>query len=337
VLLPTGGNGVDQVTYPHCPVPVAYNITVSDATQVVINNNTVKITPTGDMDDCLGKEYTVSMPTGSLVDTQGNNMTGIRSNTGGATAGDDARGLLPAASRAGPYKFFVPDATPPAIHSFSPSNNALNVPEGTNITIHYSEGIQLGAGNITITQVASPLTQKKIHEIIPASDSSRVRTDGKSMTINPSLDLIPGKAYEIALQQGLVVDLVVPAQNAGVASNPSVSLQGGNYTFIVLAKMRLQFTESIVLSAGSGQFVFVEANSGITTTIPATDASQVTFTGTGVILRPKLPTIASGREYILIVGEYVMMETTLGTHAGTVLDVYPDSPPFLLQFRPLLE
>ena len=33
VLTPSGGNGVDQSTYPYCPLPVAYSFLVADATQ----------------------------------------------------------------------------------------------------------------------------------------------------------------------------------------------------------------------------------------------------------------------------------------------------------------
>lgn len=266
-------------------------------------------------------------------------MTGILPSTGGSIEGDDVRGILAAAPRAGAYSFFVPDATPPSISSalLLPADRALNVPDETNLTIVYTEGIRLGSGSITITQVASELSVEAVYEVIPITDTTRVQVLGNTLRINPRADLIPGKAYDVTLQHGILTDLVLPAENAGVPVNPSSALLHGNYTFMVVAKMRLQFSANVALSAGPGQFVFVEADTGITTTIPAKDTSQVTFTGTGVILRPILPTIASGREYVLIVGEYVLMDSTLGTHAGTVLDVYPDSPPFLLQFKPLLE
>jgi len=184
--------------------------------------------------------------------------------------------------------------------------------------------------------VARTLTAEAVHEVVPVTDSSRVTISSTTLTINPTANLIPGKGYQVTLDAGAVTDLVVTAQNGGVAPNPSLLLNGSAYSFVVLAKLRLQFTENVAISAGSGKFIFVEATSGTITTVAATDASQVSFTSEGVVLRPVLPTLASVQEYTLIVGEYVMDEPDLGTHAGSVLDVYPDSEPFLLQFRPYL-
>jgi len=336
VLTPSGGNGIDQSTYPDCPVPASYSYLLADSTQVSVVGTVLTLSPASNWSDCLGKEYTVTLPVGALRDTVGNDMTGILTATGAASEGDDARGILAAAPRAGTFAFFVPDATSPFIVGYAPAVGERNVLEGVHIVITYSEGVTLGSGNITITQEASTLTAEAVHEVVPVTDSSRVTISSTTLTINPTANLIPGKGYQVTLDAGAVTDLVVTAQNGGVAPNPSLLLNGSAYSFVVLAKLRLQFTENVAISAGSGKFIFVEATSGTTTTVAATDASQVSFTSEGVVLRPVLPTLASGQEYTLIVGEYVMDEPDLGTHAGSVLDVYPDSEPFLLQFRPYL-
>jgi len=315
-------------------VPQAYSIPITDTAQVKIVNTTLYIDPSFSVDDCLGKHYTVTLPYGAIQDLMGNNMTGFMTDSGGASSGDDSRLILDPVSRSGPYTYFVPDRTQAEPIFYEPFNAQTGVNETATITIAFSEGVTAGQGEIVIVQQASKLTEEILYEKIWVNDSARVTVSGNTIHIIPGFEFQSGKGYAVTLPAGALTDLIIPAQNGGFLPTSTPVVGNGSYFFMTPAKITFQFAENIAISPGTGNFVFIDSITGTSTVVRAQDTEQVVFTSKGVVIRPILPDARSGIQFTMIVGEYVLMEAALGTHAGSVIDVYPDSPPFLLQFRP---
>ena len=106
----------------------------------------------------------------------------------------------------------VVDNTPPTLASSSPSDNAVNVAIGANVTLTFSEAVKAGTGNITISNGAGDT------RTISVTDASQVTFNGSTVTINPTADLNPGTAYDVTFGSGVITDL---ANNAfgGIAQN----------------------------------------------------------------------------------------------------------------------
>ncbi|WLI90254.1 Ig-like domain-containing protein [Massilia sp. R2A-15] len=105
------------------------------------------------------------------------------------------------------------DTTAPTIAAASPADNATNVSAGGNLTVTFSEAVNLGTGNITLTDGAGDT------RIIAVTDASQVSLSGQVLTINPTDDLKLSATYHLTLPAGAVVDLAGNAF-AGNAANP---------------------------------------------------------------------------------------------------------------------
>lgn len=107
----------------------------------------------------------------------------------------------------------VVDTTAPTIAASAPADNASNVAPGANLTLTFTEAVNLGNGTITLTDGAGDV------RTIDVTDSSQVSLSGQVMTINPSADLKLSSTYHLTLSAGAVLD---KAGNpfAGNATNP---------------------------------------------------------------------------------------------------------------------
>ncbi|MCG2584965.1 Ig-like domain-containing protein [Massilia sp. TS11] len=105
------------------------------------------------------------------------------------------------------------DTTPPLLQASSPADGAIGIAPGANLVLNFNELIQLGSGNLTITDDNGDT------RVISVSDSSQVTLSGQSLSINPSADLKLGTTYHVSLDAGAVKDMAGNAY-AGTGSNP---------------------------------------------------------------------------------------------------------------------
>ncbi len=104
------------------------------------------------------------------------------------------------------------DNTAPTLTSFTPANNATNVPLDSNIVLTFNEEITIGTGNITLTPQGGTAIN------IPVT-STQVTGEGTStITLNPTDDLLSGTSYEITIPATVFRDVAGNAY-AGTTTN----------------------------------------------------------------------------------------------------------------------
>ena len=149
-------------------------ISVTDTSQVSILGNVVTLS------SIVGSagEYEMIVPAGSFVDLAGN---------------ASARFMLSFTANA------PAETTPPTISSIAPAQNATNVALDSDIVVFYSEFVQSGTGNITITPMGgTPIT-------IAVGDA-QVSILGIVVTINPTADFEPNTVYTVSIPAGAITD-----------------------------------------------------------------------------------------------------------------------------------
>ena len=96
------------------------------------------------------------------------------------------------------------DLTPPVASIFKPDDDARNVAVGSNISITFSENIQLGAGLIEIRQGSANGTLVESFNVV---NNSRISVSGSTLTVDPTNDLLEKTQYFVVLPTGSVRDL----------------------------------------------------------------------------------------------------------------------------------
>jgi Ca2+-binding RTX toxin-like protein len=124
------------------------------------------------------------------------------------------------------------DTTPPTAKAFTPADGAKSVAVGSDITLKFSEAVQLGGGTITLKAVSG--AQSSVAETFSASSGS-LAVQGDTLVLNPSKDLSIYTNYLVEFGSGAVTDL---AGNSFTPAQPydfrTASL-GGLYQFFAVA------------------------------------------------------------------------------------------------------
>ena len=152
-------------------------IAVTDA-QVTIVGAVVTINPTNNL--AVSTTYTLTVPAGAIADASGNK-------TAEATLSFSTAAAL--------------DTTAPSFDSSSslPAADATDFPANSNIRLTYSEPVQAGTGNITITPSGG-------NAITIAVGDAQVTIAGAVVTINPSNNLAVSTTYTLTVADGAIVD-----------------------------------------------------------------------------------------------------------------------------------
>ena len=215
--------------------------------------------------------------------------------------------------------------TIPYVMSSVPSSGD-SIDRAADIALTYSESVQKGTGNITITPAGSlPIT-------IPVGDAQvSIADDGRVVTINPSADLTINTAFILNVDAGALEssDNQISAEeyNLGFTTNavtdttaPTVSssVPAGGGTIDATANIKLIFSEAV--QAGTGDIMIVPSG-GETLTIAVSD-SQVSISDNAVIINPTTDLLA-GTTYALTVP------------AGAIKDLAANglATPYLLDFN----
>src|SRR5262245_4903436 len=96
------------------------------------------------------------------------------------------------------------DSTPPSLVSTSPADEAANVSTGSDIVLTFDENVQLGAGDIVITNGVGDTRTITVGGA-PDPDGT-VSAVGHTVTINPATDLAAGTTYHVTFGSGVIQD-----------------------------------------------------------------------------------------------------------------------------------
>ncbi len=96
------------------------------------------------------------------------------------------------------------DTTPPTVTSFTPTSGASGVGVSNNISITFSEAVQLGIGLVTIRS-GSPTGP--VVEQFDVTSSSHVSVAGSVLTIDPTNNLSGATTYFVSVDSGAIKDL----------------------------------------------------------------------------------------------------------------------------------
>jgi predicted extracellular nuclease len=96
------------------------------------------------------------------------------------------------------------DTTPPALLSSSPADEAANVSTGSDIVLTFDENVQLGAGDIVISNGAGDTRTITVGG--PADPDGTVSVVGHTVTINPTAELAAGSTYHVTIASGAIED-----------------------------------------------------------------------------------------------------------------------------------
>nr|MDJ0713195.1 Ig-like domain-containing protein [Prochloraceae cyanobacterium] len=197
--------------------PVA-TINVADPNQVNFTGDKVNIDPNVNLQP--GTDYYITIDPGAIEDLANNDYAGINNPTTlnfttGAT----------------------PDTVAPTLVSTTPADNATEVPINGNIVLTFSEPVNEGTGNITIFDA----TTNTPVATISVADPNQVNFNGDTVTIDPNVNLQPGRDYYVTIDPGAIEDL---ANNdyAGIVDRTTFNFStGADRVFSTLNQFPINF------------------------------------------------------------------------------------------------
>ena len=107
------------------------------------------------------------------------------------------------------------DTTAPTLGSSSPADDETDVPVGDDIVLTFSENVQIGSGNIRISDGVDT-------RVIDVTDGSRVRVDDNQVTIDPGSDLNADSTYGVQIDDGALTDQAGNAY-AGISNRTTLN------------------------------------------------------------------------------------------------------------------
>lgn len=93
------------------------------------------------------------------------------------------------------------DRTPPTIVSTTPANGAVDVAVAADIVITFSEPVRAGSGHIVLRDFTGQVIAD-----FNVTSSSRVSVSGRTLSIDPAVNLQGAMAYVVELDPGVVMD-----------------------------------------------------------------------------------------------------------------------------------
>ena len=246
----------------------AITIAVTDA-QVSIAGAMVTIDPTNDL--AMSTTYTLTIPAGAFMDVAGNK-------TAEATLSFSTAAAL--------------DTTAPSFDSSSsvPAADATDFPANSNIVLTYSEAVQAGTGDITLTPSGGAA-------ITIAVGDTQVTITGAVVTINPTENLELNTQYTLTVPAGAFIDAAgnktaeetlsfrtaADLDETAPSFDSSSSVPAADATDIN-ASLNIILTYNEPVQAGTGN-ITITPSGGAAITIDVTDV-QVSFSGVVVTINP---------------------------------------------------
>jgi uncharacterized protein YjiK len=208
----------------------------------------------------------------------------------------------------------------PELLVYSPTTAKTAVGIGSNFYLTFNQSIAAGTGNFVISNGAGDT------RTIAVSDATQVSISEKTVTINPTTDLVAGTTYTVTYASGVIKDTkgnAAPAVSGnaigftttGVVDTVAPTLAStsplDNATGITSSRVVLTFSENVV--AGSGNIVISSAAD--TRTISVTDATQVTFSGNTANINPSAD-LKKGVSYNVTIATGVIKDAAGNSFGG---------------------
>ncbi|AMO25299.1 hypothetical protein UC35_06740 [Ramlibacter tataouinensis] len=209
----------------------------------------------------------------------------------------------------------------PEMLVFAPTASKAAIGLGSNLYLTFNQNVVAGTGSITISNGAGDT------RTIAVTDSSQVTISGKTVTINPAIDLQAGSSYSLTYAAGVFKDSLGNTAPA-VASTSTFSFTAAgsldstpptlvstspvdNATGITSSRILLNFNERVV--AGSGNIII--SNGTDTRTIAVGDATQVSFSGNTANINPGAD-LLKGTTYSVTLASGVIRDAAGNPFAG---------------------
>lgn len=139
----------------------------------------------------------------AVATVSGNTVTIVAAGTATITASQSGNTNFNAASSVQQtLTVNLTDLTPPSVASFSPSNNATDIPLSTTLSITFNESIKLAANGSTKAFIIFTL-ENDFSELIPLSSGN---ITGSTVSVNYS-NLSAGRTYYIKLEADVIADI----------------------------------------------------------------------------------------------------------------------------------
>ena len=214
-------------------------------------------------------------------------------------------------------------ATPPALLSTSPADDATNVQAGTQFVLTFNENVIAGSGNLIIHKSSDD----SVAASIPVTDTNQVGITGNLVSFKPASGLVSDTGYYLTLASGVITDLAGNPY-AGISSPTAFNFTTADTTPPLLsstspadnsinvalgANIVLTFNENV--TAGSGNFIIHRSDDSVVANIAVTDASQVSFSGNVATINPASD-LPSGTSYYVTLASGVVTDLAGNPYAG---------------------
>jgi hypothetical protein len=272
-------------------------IAMGDA-QISASGAALTVTLSADLE--ADTTYAILIDPGAVLDAAGNGFTGI------------------AATNVWSFHTVAGDFVVPTISTLSPADDATDVLVGANLVATFSEPLQVGSGNVTITNLTDSTSS------VIAIGDAQVNVSGSNLTINTSADFESGDTYAVLIDAGAVEDLAandfagisdVGTWQFVVDSLPTLSsVSPTNNATGVGPVGNLVATFSENMSVGSGNVVVSNLTESTAVTIPIADA-QITLSGNTLTIDPTAD-LEFGDTYAVLIDAGAIEDGTGNTYAG---------------------
>jgi autotransporter-associated beta strand protein len=282
-------------------------INAIDASQILINGDTLEINPTNDFD--TNTFYSVRIDAGAATDLAGNGFPGFNDdiswtfNTGETT-----------------------DTQAPAVLPVSPADGSTGVSYRTGLHLTFDENVVVNSGSITLKNLTDA-TQM----VIDVSDSSQVVAAGTSVTITPASYLGEGKDYAVRIDAGAILDLSGNA-HAGIsddvtwnfttsANNPPaiLSLNPADEAVNVDIASNLSVTFDEPIAAGTGNITIRNVITSNNLVINVNDAAQVSISGAVLTINPNA-NLGEATNYAILIDNGAIQDLNGNVFSGITSD-----------------
>ena len=207
------------------------------------------------------------------------------------------------------------------LSSSTPEDDAVAVSKTSDLTLVFSENIRNGTGSITL----QGLMDKRVFDL---SDTTQVKIQNNTLTINPVKDWVEGEHYAVQIPATLVksttgksfvgitdqttLDFTVEDFQAPVLMRSSPTNQATRVS--VNSNLILTFNEPV--KAGSGNIII--GNGVDSHTIDVQDQTQVSFRNNVVTINPSTNFASDGSTYVLEMASGVITDLSGNGYNGLV-------------------
>jgi uncharacterized protein YjiK/methionine-rich copper-binding protein CopC len=210
----------------------------------------------------------------------------------------------------------------PQMMVFSPTTSASAVGKSSNLYLNFDQAVSAGTGNLMLSNGAGDT------RTIAVTDTQQVTFRGNTVVVNPTLDLWPGRTYNITWSAGVVKNAAggtVPAVSSttqfaftvhGAIDNAAPTLASSlpadeARRIDAAASISLVFSEKVLPGTGN---ITLDNGAGDVRTI-AIGSNEVKFGGRTVIVTPATPLVRE-TTYTVKVAATAVLDTAGNAYAG---------------------